>query len=211
MNILVVGCGRAGANIVRILEQMGHEVSVMDSSPDELQRLEGVDGYHFSGVAAVGIPIDIDDLRQAGIETCDAVAIATPDDSVNIMVAQIAKNIFHVPRVITRVTDPALKNFFTKEFGLRTVCTTNLTVESMLLGLLDDQESRSVTIGATTTAFVTVPVSLRDVGYSLNRIRPPEGDLLYGVLRADTTVELAVDPMPVLEEGDQIIFARIAD
>ena len=113
MNILVVGCGRAGANIVRILEQMGHEVSVMDSSPDELQRLEGVDGYHFSGVAAVGIPIDIDDLRQAGIETCDAVAIATPDDSVNIMVAQIAKNIFHVPRVITRVTDPALKNFFT--------------------------------------------------------------------------------------------------
>ena len=203
MNILVVGCGRAGANIVRILEQMGHEVSVMDSSADELQRLEGVDGYHFSGVAAVGIPIDIDDLRQAGIETCDAVAIATPDDSVNIMVAQIAKNIFHVPRVITRVTDPALKNFFTKEFGLRTVCTTNLTVESMLLGLLDDQESRSVTIGATTTAFVTVPVSLRD--------RPPEGDLLYGVLRADTTVELAVEPMPVLEEGDQIIFARIAD
>lgn len=45
----------------------------------------------FPGVAAVGIPIDIDDLRQAGIETCDAVAIATPDDSVNIMVAQIAK------------------------------------------------------------------------------------------------------------------------
>lgn len=78
------------------------------------------------------------------------------------------------------MTDPALKNFFTKEFGLRTVCTTNLTVESMLLGLLDDQESRSVTIGATTTAFVTVPVSLRDVGRSLNRIRPPEGDLLYG-------------------------------
>ena len=49
------------------------------------------------------------------------------------------------------------------------------------------------------------------MGRSLNRIRPPEGDLLYGVLRADTTVELAVEPMPVLEEGDQIIFARIAD
>lgn len=211
MNILVVGCGRAGANIVRILEQMGHEVSVLDSDRNELQRLEGVDGYHFGGVACTGMPIDIDVLRHSGIETCDAVAIATPDDSVNIMVAQIAKEIFHVPRVITRVTDPALKNFFSKEYGLRTVCTTNLTVESMLLGLLDDQESRTITIGSTTTAFVTVPVSQRDIGRSLNRIRAPEGDLLYGVLHANGTVDLAVCPMPVLEEGDQIIYSRIAD
>ncbi len=211
LNILVVGCGRAGANIVRILEQMGHEVAVLDSSPSELQRLESVDGYQFSGVATIGIPIDIDALRQAGIETCDAAAIATPDDSVNIMVAQIAKTIFHVPRVIARVTDPTLKDFFTKEYGLRTVCTTNLTVESMLLGLLDDQESRTITIGATTSSFVTVPVSLRDVGRSLNRVRAPEGELLYGVLRANGIVELAVQPMPVLEEGDQIIYSRIAD
>lgn len=211
MNILVVGCGRTGASIVRILEQMGHEVSVLDANPDELQRLESVDGYHFSGVAAIGIPIDIDALRQAGIETCDAVAIATSDDSVNIMVAQIAKNIFHIPRVIARITDPTLKDLFAKEFGLRAICTTNLTVESMLLGLLDDQESRTVTIGSTTTAFVTVPVSMRDVGRSLNHIRIPEGELLYGVLKPNGLVELAIQPMPVLEEGDQIIYSRIAD
>lgn len=211
MNILVVGCGRVGASIVRILEQLGHEVSVLDPNPDELQRLESVDGYHFSGVAAIGIPIDIDALRQAGIETCDAVAIVTSDDSVNIMVAQIAKNLFHIPRVIARITDPTLKDLFTKEFGLRAICTTNLTVESMLLGLLDDQESRTVTIGSTTTAFVTVPVSMRDVGHRLNRISVPNGELLYGVLKANGMVELAIQPMPILEEGDQIIYSRIAD
>ncbi len=211
MNILVVGCGRVGASIVRILEQLGHEVSVLDPNPDELQRLESVDGYHFSGVAAIGIPIDIDALRQAGIETCDAVAIVTSDDSVNIMVAQIAKNLFHIPRVIARITDPTLKDLFTKEFGLRAICTTNLTVESMLLGLLDDQESRTVTIGSTTTAFVTVPVSMRDVGHRLNRISVPDGELLYGVLKANGMVELAIQPMPILEEGDQIIYSRIAD
>lgn len=211
MNILVVGCGRVGASIVRILEQLGHEVSVLDPNPDELQRLESVDGYHFSGVAAIGIPIDIDALRQAGIETCDAVAIVTSDDSVNIMVAQIAKNLFHIPRVIARITDPTLKDLFTKEFGLRAICTTNLTVESMLLGLLDDQESRTVTIGSTTTAFVTVPVSMRDVGHRLNRIPVPDGELLYGVLKSNGMVELAIQPMPILEEGDQIIYSRIAD
>ena len=211
MNILVVGCGRVGASIVRILEQLGHEVSVLDPNPDELQRLESVDGYHFSGVAAIGIPIDIDALRQAGIETCDAVAIVTSDDSVNIMVAQIAKNLFHIPRVIARITDPTLKDLFTKEFGLRAICTTNLTVESMLLGLLDDQESRTVTIGSTTTAFVTVPVSMRDVGHRLNRISVPDGELLYGVLKVNGMVELAIQPMPILEEGDQIIYSRIAD
>ena len=173
--------------------------------------MESVDGYHFSGVAAIGIPIDIDALRQAGIETCDAVAIVTSDDSVNIMVAQIAKNLFHIPRVIARITDPTLKDLFTKEFGLRAICTTNLTVESMLLGLLDDQESRTVTIGSTTTAFVTVPVSMRDVGHRLNRISVPDGELLYGVLKANGMVELAIQPMPILEEGDQIIYSRIAD
>jgi trk system potassium uptake protein TrkA len=81
----------------------------------------------------------------------------------------------------------------------------------MLLGLLDDQESRTVTIGSTTTAFVTVPVSMRDVGHRLNRISVPDGELLYGVLKANGMVELAIQPMPILEEGDQIIYSRIAD
>lgn len=211
MNILVVGCGRTGARIVRILEQMGHQVSVLDANPDQLQRLESIDGYHFSGVAVVGIPIDVDVLRQTGIETCDAVAIVTSDDSVNIMVAQIAKDIFHVQRVITRITDPGLKDLFAKEFGLRAICTTNLTVESILLGLLDDQDSRTLTIGSTTASFVTAPVTVAHVGQRVDKVHTPQGKLLYGVLKPNGTVQLAIEPMPILETGDQIVYSHISD
>ena len=211
MNILVIGCGRVGANIVRLLEEMGHEVSTLDPNPEAFQRLQSMDNYQFSGLAITGIPIDIDALRQAGIETCDAVAVATNDDSVNIMVAQIARDLFQVPRVIARCTDPTLKNLYSNEFGLRTVCATNLTVQSMLLSLLDDQDSCTVTIGSTTAAFVTVPVSPRDVGRPLNKVMLPQGSLLYGVLRSSGVVELATAPMPVLREGDQVIYSRISD
>lgn len=211
MNILVVGCGRAGANLVRILEQLGHEVSVLDADPAELERLDGFEDYSFSGVACAGIPIDTDVLRHAGIETCDAVAIATNDDSVNIMVAQIAKEVFQVERVITRVTDPSLKDFFMKQYGLKAVCPTNLSVQSMLLGILEDEESRTLTVGSSTAAFFTVPVEGHDVGRLLSRLKAPRGEIVFGVLHASGAMQLAAQPSPVLEKGDRIVYARIAD
>ena len=115
----MVDCGRAGANLVRILEQLGHEVSVLDADPAELERLDGFEGYEFSGEAHAGIPIDTDVLRRAGIETCDAAVVSTNDDSVNIMVAQIAREVFGVERVVARITDPTLKDFFVKQYGIQ--------------------------------------------------------------------------------------------
>ena len=211
MNILVVGCGRAGANLVMLLEQLGHDVSVLDADPKELERLYEFEDHEFSGVSMAGIPIDVDALRRAGIETCDAVAIATADDSVNIMVAQIAMDVFGVDRVVTRITDPVLKDFFVEQYGLKAVCPTNLSAQSMLLGILEDQESRTLTIGATTTNFFTVPVEDYNVGRLLNRVKAPRGELLFGVLHANGSMELNTAPSPMLEAGDQLIYSRIAD
>jgi len=211
LNILVVGCGRAGANLVRILEQLGHEVSVLDADPAELERLDGFEGYEFSGEAHAGIPIDTDVLRRAGIETCDAAVVSTNDDSVNIMVAQIAREVFGVERVVARITDPTLKDFFVKQYGIQAVCPTNLSVQSMLLGVLQDQESRTLTVGASTAAFFTVPAAEHDVGRLLNRIKAPRGEAVFGVLHQNGSMELAAQPSPVLRQGDAIIYARIAD
>ncbi|MBU3805596.1 MAG: TrkA family potassium uptake protein [Candidatus Fournierella pullistercoris] len=211
MNILIVGCGRVGSSMVRLLEEMEHQVSVLDIDPKAFEQFHQMDGYQFSGVAITGIPIDTDVLRQAGIETCDAVAVATSDDKVNIMVAQMASELFGVPRVIARCTDPVLKQLYSREFGLRTVCATNLTVQSMLLSLLGDEASYTVTIGSTTAAFVTVAVSEWDVGRPLNQVSVPPNNLLYGVLRSTGIMELATQPMPILQEGDQIVFSRISD
>lgn len=132
MNILVVGCGRVGANLVRQLDEAGHDVAVLDDEVDSLKRLSEFDDYDFTGVAVVGVPIDVDVLRKAGIENCDAVAAVTDNDNINIMVAQIARDIFHIGKAVARVSDPSCNRTFRKEFQLDTVCPTELTVQAAL-------------------------------------------------------------------------------
>lgn len=135
MNILIVGCGRVGANLVRQLDLAGHDVSVLDDEVDSLKRLSEFDDYNFTGIAMYGVPIDVDVLRQAGIETCDAVAAVTDVDNVNVMVAQIARDIFHIKNVVVRVSDPTRNRTFSQRFGLNTVCPTDLTVQATLAEL----------------------------------------------------------------------------
>lgn len=211
MNILIVGCGRVGANLAHILEQLGHQVSVLADDPAQLERLDSFDGAPFGGVTCAGIPIDTDTLRAAGIETCDAVALVTPDDSVNVMTAQIARDIFKVQRVVVRITDPALKDFFAREYGLNAVCPTNLSTQGMLAGLLEGRQSSTLAFGSSTAAFFAQPAPPALLGRPVSRVRAPRGEAVLGVLRKNGTLELAGHPSPLLQEGDQVVFARIAD
>mgnify|MGYP000052387887 CR=1 FL=1 len=118
MNILIVGCGRVGRRLVHVLERLGHDVSVLDEDAANLALLNELEPP-FSGMAVAGVPIDGDVLRSAGIEACDAVAAVTKDDNINLMVAQIARELFGVKHVIARVAEPSRKEVYTERFGLR--------------------------------------------------------------------------------------------
>ena len=147
MNVLIVGCQRVGQHLVSLLEKLGHDVSVLDSNPANIEALSTMHPP-FTGMAVAGVPIDVDVLRSAGIESCDAVAAVTRDDTTNLMVSQIARDIFHVSKVITRLADPATKNIYATHFGMRTVCSTNLTANALLSRLLeDDADEQSVAFG----------------------------------------------------------------
>lgn len=98
MNILVIGCDQVGASLVRDLERIGHDISIIEKDSEQLKRLDAFDDYTFSGNALVGDPTDPDVLRQGGIENCDAVAAVSEDDSLNLMAAQIAKSLFQRER-----------------------------------------------------------------------------------------------------------------
>ena len=118
MNILIVGCGRVGRRLVHVLERLGHDVSVLDEDAANLALLNELEPP-FSGMAVAGVPIDGDVLRSAGIEACDAVAAVTKDDNINLMVAQIARELFGVKHVIARVAEPSRKEVYTERFGPR--------------------------------------------------------------------------------------------
>lgn len=108
MKIVIMGCGRVGAQIARLLEQDGHEITVLDIDAYSFRRLPP----DFSGTALLGNGVDEDVLRKAGIEEADVFVAMTQGDNRNVMAAQIAKHIFNVPRVISRIYDPLRQEMY---------------------------------------------------------------------------------------------------
>ena len=135
MNILVIGCDQVGASLIRDLERIGHDISLIERDPEQLKRLDAFDDYRFGGTALVGDPTDPDVLRRGGVENCDAVAAVSEDDSVNLMAAQIAKSILRREKVICRVSDPHLQVLYHKAYELETVCPTVLTEQAVFRAL----------------------------------------------------------------------------
>lgn len=121
MKALIVGCGRVGAALARQLDAEGHQVTVVDERVSAFNRL----GDDFHGEMVVGTGIDQSVLVRAGIEGCDCFASVTNGDNRNIMAAQIAKVVFKVPRVITRIYDPIREEVY-RDLGLETLCTTTI-------------------------------------------------------------------------------------
>lgn len=135
MNILIVGCGKVGSQLANVLSKMGHDVSIVDPDEERFSNLSD----EFAGYTVTGVPIDQDVLRKAGIEGCEALAAVSNDDNMNVMVCQIASEIFHVPKVLARIYDPARGDVFS-HFGLHTVCPTNLSVDALYSMLTDGTE-----------------------------------------------------------------------
>lgn len=119
MKYIVVGCGRAGAELARRLFEQGHEVSVIDQRGEAFENL----GSTFRGRTIEGDVLDQRVLRRAGIEGTDGLAAVTNSDSVNAVVAYAAKTIFKVPQVVARNYDPGRMALF-EAFGLQVVSST---------------------------------------------------------------------------------------
>lgn len=102
MNVVIVGCGRTGAFLAELLDRSGDTVSIVDLERSAFKRLPA----DFKGTPVLGDGMDMDNLRQAGIEKADAFLSLTQGDNRNLMAAQIAKKIFGVAQVVAKVNDP---------------------------------------------------------------------------------------------------------
>ena len=207
MNIMIVGGGLLGRKTAEMLDEAGHDVVVIDANPENLAQLSP----DFSGITAVGFPMDIKGLRSAGIEGCDAVAVTTPDDNLNITVGQIAKNFFGIPKVIARISDPYRENIF-ERFGLQTVCPTNMAGDKLATALTSPWQSRQVTFGPTTIALEVVPVERRDCGHTTAHVELHPGEGLFGVIKDGGQFVLKVQGEEIpLESGDYVVCSRKID
>lgn len=140
MRVVILGCGRVGAQLARLLDQAGHAVTIIDSSNDSFQRLDS----QFGGDKIQGNGTDEEVLRRAGIEQADAFAAVTNGDNRNIMASQIAKEIFHVKKVVCRIYDPIRQDIY-KDLGLETFSPTIIGAEFLMHKLEGKQVSWVVT------------------------------------------------------------------
>ncbi len=121
MKIVIMGCGRVGAQLAGLLDADGHTVAVLDNDAYSFRRLPS----DFSGTALFGNGLDEEVLKRAGIEKADAFVVVTQGDNRNVMAAQIAKHIFNVPRVICRIYDPLRQELY-NTLGLEAISPTTI-------------------------------------------------------------------------------------
>src|SRR5947208_14180823 len=101
MKLVIVGCGRVGAMAAVALSKAGHQVTVVDVNRRAFDRL----GTDFNGEMVLGNGIDEAVLHQAGIERADGFASLTNGDNRHIMAAQLPRDVFKAPRLITPIDD----------------------------------------------------------------------------------------------------------
>ena len=127
MQAIVIGSGRVGSAVALQLQGSGWDVTVCDENEDALGRL----GEGWAGGFVVGHGMDLQVLKEAGIEDADAVVVTTDGDNTNLVIAQVAQKLFEVPTVIVRVLDPARAQFYASR-GMRVVCPTSSAIESLV-------------------------------------------------------------------------------
>jgi trk system potassium uptake protein TrkA len=116
MKIIVIGYGRAGSQFVKKIDIQAHEVVVIDKESSVLERADVPKGVR----VFIGNAIDEDLLREAGAESADVILALTRDENTNLMIAQIARVVFNVPKVIAIVYDPQREASF-HEAGIETL------------------------------------------------------------------------------------------
>ncbi len=127
MRIVIVGCGRVGAMLAAMLDDGGHQVTILDTSTGAFDRLPS----SFKGSALRGDGTDEDTLQRAGAANADLFLAMTEGDNRNIMAAQLAAEAFRVDQVIAKINDP-LRALAYAELGIATICRTDLMASAIL-------------------------------------------------------------------------------
>lgn len=122
MKVVIMGCGRVGAQLAVALDREGHDVTVLDIRQEAFSKRLPAD---FGGRAIVGNGIDMDSLRRAGIQGADGFIAVTQGDNRNVMAAQIAQHLFNVPHVVCRIYDPIREEIY-HSLGLETISPTRV-------------------------------------------------------------------------------------
>lgn len=163
MKVIIVGCGKLGSGLAQNLVKKGHKVTVIDSNPEALELL----GKDFIGETIVGIGFDKKILEKAQIRSSDAIVACSKSDETNALIGRISRNIYKVPRVISRLYDPRRAEIY-RSFGIQTISTTTWGIHQASEMLSYNQLDSISTIGDMEMIRLETPALL--VGRTVNEL-----------------------------------------
>jgi trk system potassium uptake protein len=204
--IVVVGGGKVGYHLTRSLLAEGQEVLVIEKNPLKVDRIS----RDLGDVAIQGDGAEVATLELAGVGRADVVAAVTGDDEDNLIIAQVAKKRFNVPRTVARVNNPRNEYIFAQLGIDATVSATQVILSIIqqeipdhpLVHLLTMQEGGIEFISLHLTE--TSPAS----GKALAEISLPEDTAIPLLLRANAPVVVHADT--VLQSDDKLIAVATA-
>lgn len=194
MHVIIVGCGRVGSELAKLLSGEGHDVVIIDKTQEALKRL----GDTFNGLTMVGNGFDLALLKQVGIEKADAFCAVTDGDNTNLISAQVAKKIFSVPKVFARVYDPQRAHIYAA-LGLDIISGTML-FSAMLRDKIIESRFSSYLIESKDLGVIEIEVKNDLVGKTIQDINIP-GDFIVAALRRMQGVVIP-EPKTVLKNKD---------
>jgi trk system potassium uptake protein TrkA len=202
MYVIVAGGGKVGANVTRSLLEMGHEVTMIEQRPERFARLE----QELGPIVLRGDATEIHVLELAGIARPPELLLAvTGDDEDNLVISQIGKEGYGVPKAIARVNDPRNQAHFDLLGISQTLCAT-----TSLLGLVEHEVPEHELVHllelkreGLEVVEVQIDEESRAAGTRAGGLALPEGTRLISIFR-DGHSEF-VEPDTVILPGDQVL------
>lgn len=148
MKVIVVGCGRVGSTLAYQMSKMNHAVTVIDRDKSAFDNLP----LDFQGRTIEGDVLTQNVLHRAEVEMADALAAVTTFDSLNALVAHIAKTEFQIAKVVARNYDPRQRPL-QEAFGVPVVGFANLGARR-IIRLLSDAPLRQIHVDGSSNFMV---------------------------------------------------------
>jgi trk system potassium uptake protein TrkA len=202
MYALIAGGGKVGANLARSLLRMGHEVTLIEQRKDRYAALE----EEFEHQVQQGDATELFVLERAGIERPpDLVLAVTGDDEDNLIISQVAKEKYGVPKVIARVNDPRNQAHFDLLGIAPTVCATSNILALVEHEVPEHELVHLLELRKENLEIVEVQIDKGSpcAGKKVEKLKLPDGARLISVMR-DGLAEIAVGATE-LRPGDQVL------
>jgi trk system potassium uptake protein TrkA len=181
VHIVIMGCGRVGSALTVELAEAGHSVAIIDKRFDAFDRLPP----GFEAKMVVGLGFDRDVLVEAGIKEAGAFVAVSNGDNSNIVSARVAREHFHVPKVIARIYDPRRAEIY-ERLNIPTIASVRWAASRIMFLLFHDKEEVKESFAGGALLHLEREVADHLIGKPIASVESPGEIEVVGVDRGGT-------------------------